>query len=261
MGSKLIQKFPLRFIPGFIKNRIVSPYENIIKSKDSIIKSKAKEEMYVNLSFSQEGEDLILFRLLGDISKGFYVDIGAHHPLRFSNTYKFYKLGWHGINIDALPGSMEDFKERRPNDINLEMAISNNSEEKCKYYMFNEPALNTLDEYHALSIIKNNLDAYILKTIQVPIFKLSDILNTHLPKGQKIDFMNIDVEGSDLNVIESNDWDEFRPTFLVVESLSTKFEDALNSEISIKLKTYGYSLISKTVNSLIFKNEKDYQIK
>ena len=60
-------------------------------------------------SYSQEGEDMVLSRIFSDKNKGFYVDVGAHHPIRFSNTYKFYKLGWHGINIEPNPDSFNLF--------------------------------------------------------------------------------------------------------------------------------------------------------
>ena len=91
--------------------------------------------------YSQEGEDILLRRIFEDQTTGFYVDIGAHHPKRFSNTCYFYELGWQGINIDALPGSMKVFKKFRPRDTNLEIAISE-KEQNLTYYMFNEPALN-----------------------------------------------------------------------------------------------------------------------
>lgn len=76
-------------------------------------------------SYSQEGEDMILHRIFERQCKGFYVDIGAHHPFRFSNTYLFYKRGWSGINIDAMPGSMNIFNKFRNRDINLEYGIGN----------------------------------------------------------------------------------------------------------------------------------------
>ena len=79
--------------------------------------------IYKNDSYSQEGEDLIINRLIDSKKNGFYIDIGAHHPFRFSNTYKFYKMGWNGINIDAMPGSMKLFREKRPRDINIECGI------------------------------------------------------------------------------------------------------------------------------------------
>lgn len=96
---------------------------------------------YGRNSYSQEGEDLILNRLFANKDKGFYIDIGAHHPYRFSNTYLFYLNGWTGINIDAMPGSMTPFKSKRPKDINLEVPILD-KEGIMTYYQFNEPALN-----------------------------------------------------------------------------------------------------------------------
>ena len=80
-------------------------------------------------SYAQEVEDRVLssllFKLHGGkhIYDGFYVDVGAHHPYRYSNTCFFYKQGWHGINIDAMPGSMVSFENSRPRDINLESGI------------------------------------------------------------------------------------------------------------------------------------------
>ena len=96
---------------------------------------------YALKSYSQEGEDMILRRLFENQTKGFYVDVGAHHPIRFSNTYFFYKKGWRGINIDAMPGSMKLFNKIRPRDINIEKAISD-KKEVLTYYVFNDPALN-----------------------------------------------------------------------------------------------------------------------
>jgi len=72
------------------------------------------------VSFAQEGEDRVLYRMFqGRFGRpGFYVDVGAHHPTRFSNTYLFYRMGWRGINLDAMPGSMAAFARARPRDIN-----------------------------------------------------------------------------------------------------------------------------------------------
>src|SRR5262245_5522584 len=108
---------------------------------------------YFVRSYSQEGEDLLLRRILNGQQKGFYVDVGAHHPMRYSNTYLFYKLGWRGINVDAMPGSMELFRKVRPRDINVEAAISETGE-ILKYYMMDDPALNGF-------VSEVNLDIYV----------------------------------------------------------------------------------------------------
>ena len=92
-------------------------------------------------SWSQEGEDMVLRRIF-EKKNGFYVDVGAHHPIRFSNTYFFYRIGWSGINIDAMPGSMQAFKKSRVRDINLELGVSNHNA-NLDYYIFNDTALNT----------------------------------------------------------------------------------------------------------------------
>lgn len=87
---------------------------------------------------------MILRRIFENVENGFYVDVGAHHPKRFSNTFYFYKKGWSGINIDAMPGSMSLFNKIRPRDINIEAAVSNEKEEVI-FYIFNEVALNTFE--------------------------------------------------------------------------------------------------------------------
>ena len=118
---------------------------------------------YAKNSYSQEGEDMILIRLFEKQEKGFYVDVGAHHPQRFSNTCFFYKKGWWGINLDAMPGSMKKFIRKRPKDINLEIAISD-KEQILKYYIFNEKALSSFSK--ELSELRdNNCEKYKIEKI------------------------------------------------------------------------------------------------
>src|SRR4051794_10306733 len=71
-------------------------------------------------SYSQEGEDMVLRRVFNNKRGGFFVDVGAHHPRMYSNTYYFYLRDWRGINIDAMPGGMAAFDRMRPGDINVE---------------------------------------------------------------------------------------------------------------------------------------------
>src|SRR5690348_3121185 len=98
---------------------------------------------YRRISYSQEGEDLILDRALRRKERGYYVDVGAFHPKKFSNTYFFYKKGWRGINIDATPSSMQAFKRVRPRDTNIETAISNKDEELI-LHLYSNPVYNAL---------------------------------------------------------------------------------------------------------------------
>ena len=119
-------------------------FKSILPAKFLRILKNIKNDYFsefAHKSYSQEGEDMILRRIFENQENGFYVDVGAHHPKRFSNTYFFYKHGWKGINIDALPNSMSLFKKLRPRDVNIEQPISDNVE-SLTYYHFNEPALN-----------------------------------------------------------------------------------------------------------------------
>lgn len=209
-------------------------------------------DVYSIKSYSQEGEDMILRRLLGFKKNGFYVDVGAHHPKRFSNTYYFYKKGWRGINIDAMPGSMNEFDKLRPRDINIEVPISS-KKQTLKYYAFNESALNGFSK--ELSEQRNNSRDYnIIFTKDLQTQTLQNILDVYLPKGQIIDFLSIDVEGLDLDVIKSLDFDKVRPRYILVEVLALSFNDIINNEITNYLTSRSYNIISKTVNTFIFKS-------
>jgi FkbM family methyltransferase len=206
------------------------------------------------ISYSQEGEDLLIDRVLQFKKTGFYIDIGAYHPIKFSNTYKFYLKGWKGINIDAMPGSMAIFKRRRPRDINLETAVSNTSE-IIPYHIFNEQALNTLVESEAKR--KDGLFNFKLsRTENLKTKRLDEILLEYLPKGIDVDFLTVDVEGFDLKVLQSNDWDRIRPTLVLAESLSsyTSIEEALRSELTQFMYSLNYTLFAKTGNTLFFKD-------
>lgn len=90
----------------------------------------------MNRSWSQESKDLILQRIFENKPNGFYIDLGAHHPRRFSNTYLFYSQGWRGVNIDAMPGSMIEFNKERSGDLNLEVGIEL-KESFLGYHVFN----------------------------------------------------------------------------------------------------------------------------
>lgn len=205
---------------------------------------------YATKSYSQEGEDMILRRLFEGQKSGFYVDVGAHHPQRFSNTYFFYKMGWRGINIDAMPGSMAAFNRLRPRDINIEKPVSD-QKQLLTYYAFNEPALN--------SFSKELTDLYTSKGFQLIFQKnletstLEEILNANLPENQTIDFLSVDVEGLDLQVLQSNNWDRFSPRFVLVEILNASFAELDKSDLAVFMKNKGYRLHAKSENTVFFK--------
>ena len=228
--------------------KIILP-KNVIE-KLNIIKNNYFDGFSLK-SYSQEGEDMILRRFFEKQKTGFYVDVGAHHPKRFSNTFFFYKKGWSGINIDAMPNSMRSFDKIRPRDINLEVPISD-KKQKLRYYMFNEPALNGFSK--ELAEKRDGKNHYkIISEKEIQTSTLEEIFKKHLPYGQEIDFMSIDVEGLDLQVLKSNNWKRFRPKFVLMEILGCSIKEIADSKEYKYLAEFGYETFAKTVNTVIFK--------
>ena len=201
-------------------------------------------------SYSQEGEDMLLNRIFSNKKKGFYIDIGAHHPKRFSNTYYFYKRGWTGINIDAMPGSMKEFNKIRSGDINLEIAVME-APATALYYQFNDAALNGFSE--SLSHARDGLRDYVIeRKVEIQGLPLSEILKRSMPVNVPIDFMSIDVEGLDFEVLRSNNWILYRPKLVLIEMLVSTLESILDHEIYLYMKSHGYQLYAKTLNTVFF---------
>lgn len=236
--------------------RILNHAKRIVKSltplehRYKLTKVKNFLTGYAARSYSQEGEDMILRRIFERQEKGFYVDVGAHHPKRFSNTYYFYRKGWRGINIDAMPGSMRAFNKVRPRDINLEMAVSS-KEEKLVYYAFTDPAFNGLSK--DLSLDRDGKDGNkIIFTKELETVSLQEVLGQHVPQGVPIDFLSVDVEGLDFDVLKSNNWSKYHAKVILAESAACSLEDVASLSIYDFLKQKGYRLLAKTVNTLIF---------
>ena len=227
--------------------------DNMIKNGITRIKRIIRPLCDLSHSFSQEGEDGILCAFFAErTSPGFYIDVGAHHPARFSNTFRFYKMGWRGLNIDPLPGAMKLFEKFRPRDINLELAIAADSK-VLKYYMFNEPALNTFDAMLAKE--RNGLKQNkLIKTRNVRSRPLREVMEEYLAEVPSIEFLSIDVEGFELEVLKSNDWSRYRPEVVLAEAVSAgNVEQAIISPVSIYLQSVGYELFAKTMITLIFR--------
>jgi FkbM family methyltransferase len=209
-------------------------------------------DAHARKSYSQEGEDLLLSRIFAGQTTGFYVDVGAHHPHRFSNTQLFYERGWSGINIEPNPDGIHAFRSARPRDINLELGISDQPA-SLTYYYFDDPALNTFDA--AIAKSRESQTPYrIIKTMPVQVERLGDVMEKHLPAGTTIDFLSIDVEGRDFAVLQSNDWNRFRPSWVLVEALGTTLEEVMESEIARFMKSNRYILFAKTYNTLFFQS-------
>jgi O-antigen/teichoic acid export membrane protein len=207
-------------------------------------------------AYSSEGEDMILKRIFHGRTQGVYVDVGAHHPFRYSNTYMFYRLRWSGINIDPNPGSKILFDRYRPRDTNLELGVSANRQ-RLTYHVFNETALNTFSPQTALDYENSSPHYKVIGHQEIQTLPLSEILDQHLGKlnpSCRIDFLTIDAEGLDLEVLSSNNWDKYRPDYVLVEGSPFDLPDIGQNPTYAFMKEKGYDIFAKTYYTYFFKN-------
>lgn len=210
---------------------------------------------HIHKCYSQEGEDRLIERIIGHTSHGFYVDVGAHHPIRLSNTHMLYKRGWRGINIDAMPGSMMPFKIWRSHDINIEAAIANGAH-AVTFHSFKEPVYNTADPQIATARRERLHEADTTSnTFNMTTVTLKSILDKYLPENTSIDLLSVDVEGLDLEVLRSNDWTRYRPKFVFVEILGQTLDSIHETPTYEFLKKHGYVGLSKLLHSVLFVEE------
>ena len=166
-------------------------------------------------SYSQCGEDILLWRVLKDVSEGFYIDIGAYDPNEHSVTRIFYDAGWSGINIEPNPSMLARFVKERPRDVNLGIAASD-SDGELTLNVVGETGLTTLLGDIA---VKHQKDGWRVKEIKVRTNSLANIWNEYVPKGKEVHFLKIDVEGAEEAVIRGADWSRHRPWILAIEAV------------------------------------------
>jgi len=222
----------------------------MLKKIKSYLKKVILNETERGHYFSQSGEDAIIktffYEQLENKQHGFYVDVGAFHPTNGSNTYYYYLNGWRGINIDAAPNSMEAFRKIRPRDINLEVGVGLRKEKKIFHFMEESSSMNSFSDSF---INERNLKAQVSRKIEMTILPLSDILDEHLPPNTVIDFLSVDVEGLDLEVLMSNNWEKYTPRVVLVEMKAQKVIEIFDNEITKFLQDKGYEPYAKTLLS------------
>ena len=202
-----------------------------------------------NSSHSQFGEDMILRSLIGNKKNGFFIDIGAHHPYFYSNTFHFYLKGWRGLSIDALPGSMKTFNKLRPQDINVEACIGPKAGEEVTFYEFSKPALNSFDSEYAKKMEASG--ERIVETHSLKTETLENIIKYKGLEGKEIDFLSIDIEGVDEIVLRSLDFKKVKPKIIVFENHEHNPMNPTHTSMLNYLSKFGYNLVAQTGPSLI----------
>ena len=178
------------------------------------VKLKPSDWTYVKFYFGQFGEDAV-FMALWDWHRrrqGFYVDVGAYHPIDLSNTNALYRHGWRGVTIDPNPRTAPLFARHRPEGIHLTCAVGE-SEGEAAYFAFQQGNYNTMDPAVAERLGANQP----FEKLTVPVRPLAAILREHGPAGGEIDLLTVDCEGFDEDVLRSNDWRKYRPAWIMVE--------------------------------------------
>lgn len=193
-------------------------------------------------SYSSFGEDRLILKFLAKQPAGFYVDVGAHAPVDYSNTYALYQRGWRGIAIDPDPDAIDAFRRERPEDKALQVAIGTRPG-KVTLHLFNDRSMNTVDTALFERTLANPRKRH-LGDIVVERQTLAALLTEHVPAGSSIGFMNVDCEGADLDVLRSNDWARFHPALLAIEDLDLDLERVTESVIFRFLRPLGYRLVS-----------------
>ena len=200
--------------------------------------------------YSRWGEDSFLINYFKDTSNGRYIDIGSFHPFRGSNTYLLYKKGWSGINIDLNKISIDLFKLARPNDINLNLAISDTNKKIKVYQTKDLGKMNTINLKFASFFLKN----YHVKESRS--YNLNDILckyNTN--KNNRFELIDIDVEGSEYQILKSLNFKKYSFKLILVETHIFNLDFKQESDkIHILLKSKNYNYLKNFGETSVYEN-------
>ena len=201
--------------------------------------------------YSNWGLDLMADDFFKKKTKGIYIDVGCHHPFLNNNTYRLYKRGWRGINIDLDFNSIDMFNFFRQSDLNVQSAISDTEEEKDFFFFHNRSAINTLSK-------SSGNKAKEIKKINT--ITLNSLIENSKFKDNKIDFLSIDVEGHELNVLKGFDIKKYKPNLIILEFIDPninefyhqKIENITNSLLYKYMDNNDYKLINWIHDDLVF---------
>ena len=201
-------------------------------------------------SYSQEGEDRVLLARMQDHSPGIYVDLGAHHPHRFSNTKLLYDMGWRGANVEPHPNLSLLFQLFRPQDLNLNCGCAPEPG-LLDYHQFEEAALNT---FSATRITELSRLGYSPKgKLSISVMNPNQILQMVQLKfpDWRLRLLTIDTEGLDLPILQAIDWTTYQPDYLICESHTASLEEHLRSKIH-HLLSQLFNLFASTGRSVLY---------
>tara|TARA_B100001564_G_C20348732_1_gene537921 strand:+ start:56 stop:691 length:636 start_codon:yes stop_codon:yes gene_type:complete len=200
---------------------------------------------------SNWGIDLMAEDYFKNKKNGFFIDVGCHQPLLNNNTYILYKKGWRGINIDLDFGAIDMFNFFRKDDTNIQAAISNSVGNKNLYFFHNRSAINTLSQ---------TAENKAREIREVKTFTLNDIIKNSQFKNKEIDFLSVDVEGTEIEVLQGLDFNKYKPKLVVLEFIdfnvseyyNLKIDNILNSSINKYMENQNYKLVNWIHDDLVY---------
>ena len=207
---------------------------NLIKELPSYLKRRVKSK---RSSYSLTGIDLVIDYIFKK-KKGFYIDIGCNHPVFNNNTFLLHQKGWEGINIDIDKKSIELFNLFRKKDLNINIAASSKKGE-LEYINFHEksPINRVLKSKENFKDLSHNIK-------KIKSDTLNSIIENSKYKNTSIDFVSVDVEGHEIDVIKGFDLKKYKPKIIVIEYLDTSLK-------KIDIKNFN---LNKILNSEIYKS-------
>ena len=214
------------------------------------IKANIPRMFSVKNSYSQCGEDLIVAFLLDSIygpGTRTYLDLGANHPFKLSNTALFYHQGGRGVLVEPDPYLAKVLRRTRPRDLVIQKGVHVQGLDHADFFIMEPPTLNTFSKAEMERYVK--MGHLLRQTATVAL----ENVNTILSMSPSFDFMTIDIEGLDSEVLRSVDWHAHRPTCVCVETLTYEKNKAPRkiTEISDYMISQGYVLYADTyINSI-----------
>jgi FkbM family methyltransferase len=193
----------------------------LVKMDDSQMKPLGE---FDKRTTAQSGEDAIilyiLFALGLNISNLHYLDLGANHAKKLSNTFMLYEYGARGVLVEANPDLITELKMTRPEDVVLNNCVAPEGTKAVKFYIFNGDGLSTPDYNAAQNIIKQNPQLEIVDTVEVNTLSINKIFADYFPKAPEV--VSIDIEGTETEILDEIDFLHYRPLLIIIETIPYK---------------------------------------
>lgn len=241
---------------GMLGGVVVGGGAGVFAGQQSVRPPPPPKETDYNRSYAQQGEDLVVGSILADLridNKARFLDIGAHHPIRSNNTYLFYTVGYRGVLVEPNPYYVDLIKKHRPEDTVLPVGIGIDDQTEADYYVIRgDGQLNTFSKAQADAHERENKGA-IERVEKRQLVRLDKVLEKHFSAGAPA-FVSMDVEGLDLAILKTLDFDRWRPAVFCIETATVTGD--IDAGIAALLQEKGYVIRGGSAVNTVFVDKK-----